>query len=431
MSEIKRFVSIVWLLLLPITVYAQTFSSGSTGADGPLDLSTCQTLVCVIKLPESGVLNYTTVNVPDGKILVFKRNSRNTPVVILAQSNVTIAGLINVNANADPDQPISLRTPGAGGFYGGQGGFSGFGPGGGSASCSASPCNNIHGNWVGPLSLSPIVGGSGGAGLTSQGIACDGGGGGGAIVIASSTSINFLPSGFITASGAQGFCGNVGVSSAGSGGAIRLIANSMGGGGRLTAAGGSHGVIRLESPTGTNTFTGEATPAAVISPINPTIVSNDPPTLTITSVGGFAVPSYAGSRFDSVDLLLPSQLPDPIAVQVVGHNIPIGTQVDVGFFGSQSATATPGILSGTLQSSTATATISNLNRTSVTFLLAAASFTPSGTAQNFNPLGKDQVAKIRIEAAVATKPNFVFLRSDGTPIDQGKLPKKFLEQFGL
>jgi hypothetical protein len=430
MSAIKKLIFSLPVLLLPVAVHAQVFSSGSTGADGPLDLSTCPTISCVVKLPESGVLNYTTVNVPNSKILVFKRNSRNSPVTILAQSNVTIAGIVTVAATSDPDQPVSARTPGPGGFYGGQGGSSGFGPGGGLVTCSDQACTSINGRWIGPLSLVPIVGGSGGAGWTPQGLPCNGGGGGGAIVIASSTSITVTFPGFISADSSTGGCPGAG-SGVGAGGAIRLIANSIGGDGRLTATGGSNGVIRLESPTGTNSYTGQATPAAVISPINPIIVSNDPPTLKITSVGGFAVPSYAGSRFDSVDLLLPSQLSDPIAVQVAGHNIPIGTQVDLGFFGSTSAVVTPGVLAGTLQNSTATATISSLNRSSVTFLLATASFTPPAVAQNFNPAGKDHVAKIRIESAVAAKPKFVFLRSDGSAIDHAKLRKKFLEQFGL
>jgi hypothetical protein len=212
-----------------------------------------------------------------------------------------------------------------------------------------------------------------------------------------------------------------------------LVANSISGTGALLATGflNNNGVIRLESPTGTNTFTGTATPAAVISPINPTIVSSTPPSVSIVSVGGFAVPSYAGTRFDSIDLLLPSQLSDPIAVQVAAQNIPIGTQVTLGFFGSSTGTSTPGTLSGTFQNSTATVMVSGLNRSAVTYLLATATFEPPGSARNFNPSGKDHVAKIRIESGISAKPRFVFLRSNGTIIDKAKLPKKFLEQLGL
>jgi hypothetical protein len=428
MIDVKKLlISMAAFLVLPVAVYAQGFSSGSTGADGALDLSTmnCPGSVCIVQLPPSGVLNYTTVNITGGLNLRFKRNSHNTPVIMLAQGDVIIAGIIDVSANSDPDQPASSRTPGPGGFYGGQYGSNGFGSGGGIAPCDFLTC---AGRWMGSLSLVPIVGGSGGASNGPNG--CDGGGGGGAILIASSTTI-MIPSGGIRTNGGGTQCGCCNIGNFGSGGAIRLVTNSIGGSGFLQASATNVGVIRLESPTGTNTYTGFASPAAVISSINPAIVSNAPPSLAIVSVGGFAVPSYAGTRFDSIDLLLPSQLSDPIAVQVAAQNIPVGTQVTLGFFGSSTGSSTPGTLSGTLQDSTATATISGLNRSAVTYLFATATFAPPGSAQNFNPKGKDHVVKMRIESGIDGKTKFIFLRSKGTIIDQVKLPKKFLEQLGL
>ncbi len=101
----------ILLLLLPIALSAQTFSSGSTGADGALDLAIMSCTVCEIQLPPSGILNYTAVNVPTGKYLTFRRNINNTPVIILAQGSVTISGRIIVDASG--------RTPGPGGFSGG------------------------------------------------------------------------------------------------------------------------------------------------------------------------------------------------------------------------------------------------------------------------------------------------------------------------
>jgi len=94
-------------LSLSLTLHAQNFSSGSTGADGALDLAAmnCPNNVCEVQLPESGILNYTTVNVPAGKTLKFKRNSRNTSLIMLAQGNVTITGIIDVSASG-----IYLRT---------------------------------------------------------------------------------------------------------------------------------------------------------------------------------------------------------------------------------------------------------------------------------------------------------------------------------
>ncbi len=413
----KIFLLAYLVCALPLLAQAQ-FNSGSTGANGALDLSTCPDISCFVQLPESGVLNYTTVNIPANRFLLFRRNSRNTPVVILAQSNINIAGIITVAGN-DYNNGGGNTTPGPGGFYGGQPGQTGFGPSGGQVNCA-----NRNGRWVGPLSLVPITGGSGSAGISC--IVFDYGyglGGGGAIVIASSTSITTLPSSTIKADGGA-------IYGSGSGGAIRLVANSLNVGGVLSAAGGNNGVIRLEA---TNlSFTGSSNPAAILAPINPTIVLSAMPQLTIQSIGGSVVPSYSGSRFDTVDLLLPNQLTDPVSVVVRGNNIPVGTEVRVGFVsGSSNGTSTPCNLVGTDANSQCTATISNLTRTGVTYLLATATFAPPAPLAKNNPKGKDQIAQIRLELVLGKQPKYVFLRSDNSAIDAAKVPKEFLQYFGM
>jgi hypothetical protein len=391
------------------------FNSGSTGADGALDLTTCTT-PCYVQLPESGILNYSTINVPWGKSLWFRPNSRNTPVTLLAQGTVTIAGSINVSipgpyvANSFPN-----KVPGPGGYYGGDPGRNGFGPGGGTVP------TDLEGKWVGPLSLVPIVGGSGGA--------SNGCGGGGAIVIASSVSITIPGSGDISANTWGGFACN-----SGSGGAIRLVSNTLTVSGGLSACnpsiGGRCGVIRLEA---TNlSFSGVSQPPAVLSPINPAIISSSQPILSIGSVGGYTVPSYAGSRFDTADILLPNQLTDPINVVVQAVNIPSGTPVQVGFVnGGASATSTSCNLTGGPGGLSCIATISNLNRSGVTYLLATATFAPSAPIAQFNPKGPDRVANLRLESTLGAKPKYVFLRADNTVIDPSKLPRLFLQQFGM
>jgi hypothetical protein len=423
-------IAISIFLFTPFAVRAQGFVSGSTGADGALDLASmnCPGNICTVQLPASGVLNYTTVNVPSGKILQFAANSRNTPVIILAQGDVTISNVLTVSAQDGGFYQI----PGPGGFYGGEeNNGNGFGPGGGTVN------GHREGQWVGPLSLSPIVGGSGGAGGCTAFNGCHrGGGGGGAITIASSTSITV--SSEIRAIGG-GDPSNYG--GPGAGGAIRLVANSINVSGLLNARGanlfgnnaGGNGVIRLEAPSLQQiNFTGTSQPAAVMATITGSITTSSLPSLTITSIGGHAVPSYAGARFDTVDLLLPNQLPDPISVSVHAVNVPPGTQVVVGFVqGSSQATSAPGTLSGTFESSTATCGISGLNRNEVTYLLATAIFDPPAAAMNFNPEGRDRVAKVRLESLIATKPKVLFLRADGTVIDQAKLPRAFLERLGL
>lgn len=395
------------LFLMSPAARGQGFSSGSTGADGPLDLSTMSCTTCTIQLPDSGVFNYTTINVPNGKNLLFSKNLRNTPVVLLAQGAVNIAGTINLRASA--------RTGGPGGFDGGNQG-PGFGPGGGTVS---SP----NGRWVGPVSLVPIIGGSGGHG---GGL---GGGGGGAIVIASSSSITV--SGVIDAVGSTPVNGG----SHGSGGAIRLVSNSViitgglfafGGGGTTTSS--NPGVIRVEAPSGS--FTGQATPTPILSTTtNPVVVPNSAtPSLVITSIGGFAVPANPAARSDVVDLMLPSQLSDPISVVVRGHNIPVGTTVKVAVGGSAATSATA-TLAGTFDSSTATLSVSGLNRTTVSTIFVYATFSPPGGAQAFNPPGRNHVARVRAEAAPGRQTQFTFLRADGTRIDASKLSPRFLSQF--
>ncbi len=418
----KSIVAATLLFLLSLTAHAQTFSSGSTGADGALDLSNApDNQNFYVQLPESGVLNYTTVNIPRLKVLGFKRNSRNTPAIILAQGNVLIVGSIEVDqASFNSCCFIGFDVPGPGGFYGGAPNQPGFGPGGGQL-----PPGIGGGRWVGPLSLSPIVGGSGGRGTAGR-VGC---GGGGAIIIASSGTITMTSTAFMSA-GTFVFIGSVcNFDNGGSGGAIRLVANALDIAGQLRATGANNGVIRLEATS--LTFTGSSVPAAVLAPINPTIVLSAMPQLTIQSVGGYAVPSYAGSRFDTVDLLLPNQLPDPLSVVVRANNIPVGTQINVGFVsGSGQATSAPGTLSGSFASSSATATISNLNRTGVTYLLATAVFDVPQSAQNANPPGKNQVERVRVEAAPGKEPKFVFLRKDGSAVETAKLAPAFLRQFG-
>ena len=72
--------------VLPCASFAQGFSSGSTGADGALDVTTDTTL----DLPPNGTFNYTTVNVAAGVTLRFNRNALNTPVYLLATGDITM-----------------------------------------------------------------------------------------------------------------------------------------------------------------------------------------------------------------------------------------------------------------------------------------------------------------------------------------------------
>lgn len=398
------------------------FNSGSTGADGALDLApmTCPANSCEIQLPESGILNYTTVNIPFGKELRFRRNSRNTPIYLLAQGNVVLNGGIHVSASGSNPYTFGLATPGPGGFLGGQPDLPGLGPGGGQGGVQTEAA---FGRWVGPLSLVPIVGGSGAGGSSG----CPGGGGAGAIVIASSTSITGI--GAIAANGG-GSCNGAGH---GSGGAIRLVANLINLTGQLRAIGAiptSNGVIRIEATD--RTYTGSAIPSATLAPINPIVFQGELPRLMISSVAGYAIPSYAGTSVNNTDLLLPNQLTDPISVVIQANYIPVGTEVRINFAnGASNGSSSPCTLTGSLAASQCTATVFNLVRTSVTYLFATAFFAPPNSLAKYNPKGRNQIAKIKLEVAVAAKPKYTFFRSNGSGIDLKDISPRFLRELGI
>jgi hypothetical protein len=412
------------VFLTPVTICAQTFSSGSTGADGALDLSTasCSQSIfgCQLQVPESGIFNFTTVNIPVGATLSFIPNLRNTAVVILAQGTVMVRGTIQISGGRDyVHQTLMTTAAGPGGFAGAKPGHNGFGPGGGNTA-------DIRGRWVGPLSLVPIIGGSGAMGFSNL----SGGGGGGAITMASSTSITLPIEGQILA------LGDTSTNTAtGAGGAIRLVANSINVGGSLQAhafSDGHPGMIRLEAPAGSLSFTGSANPIPIISTtINPQIVaSNTTPTLAITSVGGFPV-GYTAGRPDVVDLILPNQLADPINVVVQASNVPVGTEVNLNISGLSNGTFTPGVLLGTSASSFATVAVSGLNRAGPTYIIAIADFSLPADMAKANPTGPNQIAKVRVIAKPNANSKLVFMRRDGTEIDLPSVPKTIQQQFGL
>ncbi|HTD67918.1 MAG TPA: hypothetical protein VK846_15445, partial [Candidatus Limnocylindria bacterium] len=106
-----------WIgMTITSTAFAQPFDAGSTGADGALNVTSNTTLT----LPPNGIFNFTTINVAAGTTLTFARNALNTPVHLLATSNVTINGTIDVSG--------AVGSATAGG-RGGPGGFDGGYPG--------------------------------------------------------------------------------------------------------------------------------------------------------------------------------------------------------------------------------------------------------------------------------------------------------------
>lgn len=248
-TRLPALAAALFLGWLPGAALAQ-FDSGSNGSYGTLNITENTTL----DLPPDGVFHCTTINVNSGRTLRFNRNPLNTPVVLLAQGDVTINGTIDVSgANA------SGAIPGVGGPGGFDAGFGGFGPSapenrggdghgpgrglnadGQRAAAYATGAGN-NDRTYGNVLIVPLIGGSGSAGSNGN-PGTGGAGGGGAILIASNTRITI--NGQINATGGWSPQGG------GSGGAIRLVAPTGGGNGNLNASGqvgGGNGRIRLDT----------------------------------------------------------------------------------------------------------------------------------------------------------------------------------------
>jgi len=437
-----------FLLLAPSGAVAQTFNSGSTGADGPFSPASNTTLA----LPPSGVFNFTTINIPTGVIVTFTRNAANTPAVLLATGAVTINGTIDVSGGAGGP----FGRPGAGGpggFDGGSGadgittglGGVGLGPGGGgggstagsggggggfgTAGTSGSGSGGVPGTAYGSPALRPILGGSGAGGggsTVNSSFGGGGGGGGGAILVASSTSIALgtsitVPIRATGGSGSNGNANNGG--GGGSGGAIRVIAPTITGAGQLRAEGGSGGVfagagangrIRLEAST--LSYTGSSTPIASQAFPQPVFPAAGQPSLTIASVGGIAAPATPGGSFLAApDILLPTGTTNPVAVALIASNIPLGTVIQVTATPQSGtrATANSSGLTGSLASSTATASI-NISLTQTNVLTATATFPLVASAGN-GPIYAEgeEVTHVRVAAVLGGTSRVTYLTRSG------------------
>lgn len=410
-SMMAGILTLLVIVMLPFTALA-AFSSGSTGADGDFNPTTNT----VLQIPESGVFNYGTVNIPGGVTVTFRKNSKNTPVTILASGDVTINGAISVSGG-DGGTFLAVGLGGPGGFDGGvaggllSNGFRGMGPGGGAGAIGRPCCaeyagcgggggfagngNNgatvvsdapggAGGSSYGNEMALPLIGGSGGGGGggTSQYYGGPGGGGGGAILVASSGTITV--NGSITANGGRGAngispnacywwgCGDTsfrsGGGGGGAGGSVRLIANTIAGNGTITATGGeggyghsygrggtaSAGRIRLE--TWNFTRSAQTNPNFSVKWYPAAIAPTAMPTLAITSVGGVAVPAIVKGDTKTPDIQLPPNTTNPVKIIVSAANMPVGTTVTVKALSSLGNTvkSATGALVGTDSASTST-----------------------------------------------------------------------------
>ncbi len=270
----------LYLAMAVPTASAAWLSDGSDGAFSPTGSVT-------LDLPEDGIFNFTTIDIPSNVTVKFNKNSLDTPVYLLATGTVTISGVIDISAGgvslADLSNPnlgyIRPATTSASGPGGGTGGLAGLGDSGcatpnacknatagtglspglpgptptsvypkvygiaGGAGGMATPglAATRYGVGVGgspavpyPLSLTGGSGGGGGSGWQFFGVQLsggNGGGGGGALLIETPDAITL--SGNLLTLGANGgwsFAnsgGYGGPGGGGSGGNISLIGDSV------------------------------------------------------------------------------------------------------------------------------------------------------------------------------------------------------------
>ena len=449
---------VVGLLLLgPSAARAQTFSSGSTGADGPFAPTSDVTLT----LPPDGVFHFTTVTIPAGVTVRFTRNTANTPVTLLATGDVTIAGTLDVSGTAGGNQLGSSTNlasnaglGGPGGFHGGTGangivsstGGAGLGPGGGAGGVptghaggggfatagGTTPSSTAGGVAYGTAGLRPLIGGSGGGGggVDFGKTAGGGGGGGGAVIVASSGTITFT--GTIRARGGNGGTGGIaaiGVGGGGSGGAVRLVATTVTGtGGTMDVAGGiggtggfgsrggdgSVGRLRIEGFTNTLVATFAGVTPSVGAPT--TVVLTEAPVLRITAVAGVAAPATPGASFASPDIVLPATTANPVLVALEGTNIPPGTTVSVRAQGQVGATSsTTATLTGTAASTTGSASLV-IPTDQPSVLTASASFTLTAAPGGPVFVQGEAVERVRVTATLGGGSRMAYLTRSGREI---------------
>jgi len=285
---------------------------------------------------------------------------------------------------------------------GGGGGGGGYYVAGQSGQSANQAAGGAAGEKYGSPTLIPLIGGSGGGGSPGE---CDSGGarnggggagGGGAILIASSTKIILDgPNGdnsidqeqpVIDARGGDVYTLYRARGGAGSGGAIRLIANEITGQGWVSARGGrmatltsfpnggngGDGIIRFETPK--LTFAGKTLPQSLYSLPGSADISAQP-SLVITSVGGVAAPNPpVGSLQSNPDVTIPDNQNNQ-TITMTTAKIPLGTRIRLTVVASDgsSSTVLSDPVTGSFNSGAATATVTlpagmSLVRASATFV---------------------------------------------------------------
>lgn len=356
---------VVSLVIFPVRATIPVPSDGSDGAFAPsanvqIDLSqavtgnwdqdnTANTGKGVFDPAKWAVVfKYSSVSIPTGVTVTFKNHPSGAPVVWLVQDTVIVntSAVIDLNG-ANGNTSGGFAQPGPGGFRGGSAGSAsseppgGFGPGGGTrlgsydyyGQGSYATRYNVGGAGAvyGNAQVIPLIGGSGGSGGSYQSTFQGGGAGGGAILIAAGNTLTV--NGTIKADGGTGY------TTCGSGGAVRLIADTLA---ANTAArvyarslnssigfSGGEGRIRIEA----NNFTGSlnCTPgASIVNLIGTPPVYWPPsniPSVTIAKIAGGNTPADPWALLSDPDHYSTISTVQPIVVQINAANVPLDWNV--------------------------------------------------------------------------------------------------------
>jgi hypothetical protein len=188
-----------------------------------------------------------------------------------------------------------------------------------------------------------------------------GGGGGGAVLLSATNEIAFTLGGGVssiyaipgTGGIAQSNCGTI-PGGTGEYGSVRLVATKISGNGTIQA-----GRLRIEAST--STFTGGVPTNTSFTQFPARPIPTALPALRVTAVNGVAAPANPVGSLATPDINFPTAITGNVTVNIGASNIPVGTQVFVRVTPTNSAftatTATSSALAGTLDNSTASASI--------------------------------------------------------------------------
>jgi len=321
----------------------------SDGSDGDLVVADNQTRTIDLGLATTGTWNqpgngngvydpikwavvfkYNSVNIANRGILRFTNHPSNPPVVWLVKGDVFCQGYIVLEGRSGIGDR-SFSVPGPGGFGGGRGtatstdSSAGRGPGAAATRQESAAFANSHGNAsaYGNAALLPLIGGSGGA----RGDQAGGAAGGGAILIASRQTViinkspNFFDGGVMA-----GSTGRIG-----SGGGIRVVAETIRGDGRFNATWTgdasftqSFGRIRIEAVNNFSSYQLQGSTSIVPLVGTPQIWPSDTsPQAKILSIGGLNAPSDPRAQDGDTNADMTLNTDQPVIVRVQCTNVPV------------------------------------------------------------------------------------------------------------